>query len=63
MKKAKQKLTELNNQVNTPKRKKNSDLILLFIAETMVESNSNIKWLMAMVGIGIAILIALVVGG
>lgn len=63
MKKAKQRLTELNNQVNNNKRKKNSDMILLFIAETMAESNGNIKWLMAMVGVAIAILIALVVGG
>ena len=63
MKGAKQRLAELNNLVNNRKRKSNSELILLFIAEALSEATGNIKWLMAMVGIAIAILIALAVRG
>ena len=63
MKRAKQRLVELNDVVNNRKRKSNSELILLFIAEMMSEATGNIKWLMAMVGIAIAILIALTVRG
>ena len=63
MRKTKQRLTQLNNQVNNKKRKSNSELILLFIAETLVEASGNIKWLMAMVGVALAVLIALVMKG
>lgn len=63
MKRAKQRLAELSSRVNNNKGTKDSDLLLLFIGETMNEMNGNIKWLMAMVGVGIAILITLAVGG
>lgn len=63
MKRSKQRLAALNDAVNNQKRKTNAQLVLLFIAEAVSETNSNIKWLMAMVGVGIAILIALVVRG
>ena len=63
MKGAKQRLAELNNKVDNRKRKSNSELILLFIAEALSEATGNIKWLMAMVGVGIAILIALAIRG
>lgn len=63
MKKAKQRLRELNNVVNNKKRKSNSELILLLIAEGVSETNGNMKWLMALGAVAISLLIALVVKG
>jgi hypothetical protein len=63
MKRQRERLSQLNHAVNTRKRKANSDMILLFIAETMTETNGNIKWLMAMVGVALTILIVLAVRG
>lgn len=67
MKHFKQRLNELNNSVNNRRRKSNSNLLLLFIAEATAETNGNVKWLVWVAGLGIAaglgILIALAMRG
>ena len=67
MKNYKQRLAELNNSCTNKKRKSTSELILLFIAQATAETNSNVKWLIWIAGIGITVglgfLIALAVRG
>ena len=63
MKNCKQRLTNLNNTVNSKKRKSNSEGILLFIAEAVADNSKKLGWLVAAVTILIAILVALLVKG
>ena len=61
MKKFKQKLAELNNAHNSNKRKSSSNAILLFIAQATAETNSNVKWLIWMMGLAAAAAIAILI--
>ena len=61
MKNYKRQLAELNNVSCNKKKKTTSEMVLLFIAQATAETNSNVKWLIWLAGVGVTIAIAFLI--